>query len=334
MADEIRTGYTTGKTLTGKVYNAAGTQQGSDVTMTEAGSTGHYSGDFPAIAAGLYDVLILEGSDIVASGSIDWDGTAVITRGSLETKIDTIDTEIGVIDTEIGVIDGLVDDIKAVTDLLPDGGALNDLAAILVDTDELQGNQSNWLTATGFSTAAALQTVDDELATVDNVVDAIKAVTDLLPNAGALTSLATDTDMTTLLGLVTAIKAITDVIPDAGAMTSKSSQSSVDAIKAVTDLLPNAGALTSLATLANQTTLLTNNHTLAQIADAVLTRDVDDMGDISAVSRFTLLTMVLGMNKATRSGNTMTVYDTDGVTVFATITLSTDANAEPVVGVS
>jgi hypothetical protein len=41
-------------------------------------------------------------------------------------------------------------------------------------------------------------------------VTAIKAVTDVLPDAGALTTLA---------GEVTAIKAVTDVLPDAGALT-------------------------------------------------------------------------------------------------------------------
>ena len=43
---------------------------------------------------------------------------------------------------------------------------------------------------------------------------------------------------------VAAIKAVTDLLPDAGAL------SDVATIKAVTDLLPNAGALTDLATLA------------------------------------------------------------------------------------
>jgi len=37
----------------------------------------------------------------------------------------------------------LIDAIKAVTDLLPDGGALSDLAAILVDTNELQTDWTN-----------------------------------------------------------------------------------------------------------------------------------------------------------------------------------------------
>lgn len=55
----------------------------------------------------------------------------------------------------------------------------------------------------GLATAA-------NLATVDTVVDAIKAVTDLLPDAGALTSIATAANLATVDTVVDAIKAKTD----------------------------------------------------------------------------------------------------------------------------
>lgn len=51
-------------------------------------------------------------------------------------------------------------------------------ADILADTGELQTNQGNWATATGFATSAALSTHDGKLDTVDGVADAIKVVTD------------------------------------------------------------------------------------------------------------------------------------------------------------
>ena len=153
MADEIRFGYTTGATLTAKVYNAAGTQQGSDVTMTEAGSTGHYSGDMPGSTAdGIYDVFLIESGDIVGTGVIDWNGTAERTRSSLDGKLDTIDTE-------VGVIDGIVDDI-------------------LADTADLQANQGNWLTATGFATSANFTTLDGKLDTIDTEVGVIDGIVD------------------------------------------------------------------------------------------------------------------------------------------------------------
>ena len=80
-------------------------------------------------------------------------------------------------------IDTVVDAIKAVTDNLPDSGALSSLA-----------------------TATAL-------ATVDTVVDAIMAVTDNLPDSGALSSLATAAALTTVDTVVDAIKAKTDNLP-------------------------------------------------------------------------------------------------------------------------
>lgn len=63
-------------------------------------------------------------------------------------------------------------------------------------------------------------------------IAAIKAVTDLLPNAGALTGISTETDK------IQAIKTITDALPDAGALTG---------ISNVTDALPDAGALTGIS---------------------------------------------------------------------------------------
>ena len=57
--------------------------------------------------------------------------------------------------------------------------------SILTDTDDLQGNQGNWATATGFATSGALSTHDGKL-------DAVQAVTDNLPESGALTTIGVD----------------------------------------------------------------------------------------------------------------------------------------------
>lgn len=70
-----------------------------------------------------------------------------------------------------------------------------DGSAVQTAIGELQANQSNWLTATGFATPTNVTdghaATDGLITAVDTVVDAIKAVTDLLPDGGALTSLAT-----------------------------------------------------------------------------------------------------------------------------------------------
>jgi hypothetical protein len=110
-----------------------------------------------------------------------------------------------------------------------------EIAAILADTNELQINQGNWLTATGFAVAGdqmdlvaapnatAVTAVQNglataaNLATVDTVVDAIKLVTDALPDSGALTSLSTAAALATVDTVVDAIKVVTDALGSAAA---------------------------------------------------------------------------------------------------------------------
>ena len=77
MAHEITTNQETGLTLTARLVQG-GALVGSSITMTESGTvTGHYTGDVPGgTAAGIYDVIVYNGSTRIADGTIDWDGTA------------------------------------------------------------------------------------------------------------------------------------------------------------------------------------------------------------------------------------------------------------------
>lgn len=66
--------------------------------------------------------------------------------------------------------------------------------------------------------------------------------------------LAKELDFSSMSGSIVAIQAVTDLLPDAGALTSIAQGSDltvvdtvVDAIKVVTDALPNAGALTDIS---------------------------------------------------------------------------------------
>lgn len=122
-----------------------------------------------------------------------------------------------------GRLDLLIDGIKAVTDALPDAGALSDLAAILTDTNELQTD----------NIPGTLATIAGYL---DTEIAAIKAVTDNLPDAGALTTIGTDT------ARLTAVRAavLTDWI-DGGRL-----DLLLDAIKVIADAL-TAAAATKLA---------------------------------------------------------------------------------------
>ena len=162
------------------------------------------------------------GVPVSDAGGLDLDTllSRITANVATEAKQDTIDT--------------VVDAIKAVTDNLPNSGALSDLATILTDTNELQTDLTNG-------------------GRLDLLIDAIKAVTDNLPNSGALTDLATAAALTTV-----------DTV--------------VDAIKAVTDNLPNSGALTDLATAAK---LKAYVQLLARSDAAIETDNATELGEIN-----------------------------------------------------
>lgn len=151
------------------------------------------------------------------------------TMGTVETNIDNCDAPISTVDT-------VVDAIKAVTDNIPDSGALSTIDgkidtidgivdAILVDTGTtIPGTLTQIVGYLDTEIAAILADTDEiqaELADggrLDLLIDAIKAVTDALPDSGALTSLATAAALTTVDTVVDAIKVVTDNLPDSGAL--------------------------------------------------------------------------------------------------------------------
>lgn len=144
------------------------------------------------------------------------------------------------LDSQLSTIDGVVDAVKAVTDNLPDAGALSSLATAsalstvdgivddiklvtdkLDDTLESDGgvyrftaNALEEAPTSGGGGDVDLSEVLDAISTVDGNVDAIKAVTDALPDAGALTSLASASALSTVDGVVDAIKVVTDKLDD------------------------------------------------------------------------------------------------------------------------
>lgn len=79
------------------------------------------------------------------------------------------------------------------------------LGAIGAKTDNLPSDPADASVVAGLIAA-----VEAKVDTVDTVVDGIKAVTDALPDAGALTSLATAANLATVDGVADAIKAKTD----------------------------------------------------------------------------------------------------------------------------
>ena len=156
-----------------------------------------------------------------------------------------------------------------------------------------------------------------------------------------LTSVASAADLATLTGYVdtevAAIKAKTDNLPSDPAdasviaaefVTVNSTLSTiagyidteVAAIKAKTDNLPAAPAATG--DIPSATT----------IADAILSRNVSNVE--ASAAEHTLCTVVLAMLENSISGSTLTIKRTNGTTTHVTKTLTTNAAAEPITGIT
>jgi len=183
------------------------------VTVTNTDALPYVVTLFPVEAGDIpVDTVQVGGQTASATGAVDFDDLAAIEvdTTSIESKLDTVD---GIVDSilvdtgttlpaTLSTIDGIVD-------------------TILIDTNELQTNQGQWATATGFSThdAAAVvtalgtgssltslfsaangATLDGKVDTVDTVVDSILAAVSALNdldaaavNAEIVDALATDT---------------------------------------------------------------------------------------------------------------------------------------------
>jgi hypothetical protein len=121
----------------------------------------------------------------------------------------------------------------------------------------------------------------------------------------------------------------------------------IDAIKAKTDNLPadpadDSDIDTQLASIQSDVTaILTDTGTggvvlsvamQQAIADQVLSRGVDNVEDTADAA--SVAGLILAAFESVLSGATWTIYKTDGATVFTTRTVTEDADAVPIVGVT
>lgn len=126
----------------------------------------------------------------------------------------------------------------------------------------------------------------------------------------AVSPLATQTSLDTLAGYVdTEVAAILAAV-----------DTEIAAIKAKTDNLPASPASTSDIPAATV------------VADAVLSRSVANVEDTADI--YSIAALILAAFESSAPGTTWTIRKTDGTTTFATRTLTEDANAKPVTGVS
>src|SRR4030042_772416 len=137
---------------------------------------------------------------------------------------------------------------------------------------------------------------------LDLLLDAIKVVTDNLPNSGELTYIDTE---------IAAIKAVTDNLPESGALTT---------------LLANIAAI--LADTGTAGVVLTAAERNA-VADAMLSRGISN---VEATAGFRTLTGAIAklVNKVAVVSTTLTVYKTNDSDAMGTQTVTLDAGAYPI----
>lgn len=65
----------TGKTITCKVYNSAGTQVGGTISCPEQGTLAWYRGNMPTATAGEYLLHFYEGAAFLSAATFFWTGS-------------------------------------------------------------------------------------------------------------------------------------------------------------------------------------------------------------------------------------------------------------------
>lgn len=177
--------------------------------------------------------------------------------------------------------------------------------------------------------------INAPIATVDTVVDAIKAVTDNLPNSGALTDLATAAALATVDTVVDAVKAVTDNLPDSGALTTigtDTARLTAARAGALTDLIDGGRLdllidqiITDISNLNNVSAADVN----AQMLDVLNTDTFAEPAQGAPAATATLVTKIGFLykflrNKITQTSTTLSVFDDAGSTVDHKATVSDD----------
>lgn len=107
-------------------------------------------------------------------------------------------------------------------------------------------------------------------------------------------------------------------------------QSTVRRLDDLNNFDPASDTVANVTTVASVTAIAASERDA--VADAVLVRNVSNVE--TTAGEHTLCTTILAGLEFAVSGNTLTIYETDGATVHATKTLSTSASADPIVSVT
>jgi hypothetical protein len=189
--------------------------------------------------------------------------------------------------------------------------------------------------------ASSVNAVEAKVDTADTVVDAIKAVTDNLPNSGALTDLATAAALATVDGIVDTI--LVDTAELQGDLTDGGRLDLlIDAIKAKTDNLPADPAddsdidsqLSTIDTVVDAIKAVTDNLTSGAIADAVWDEALGDHDTEDSVGNVIndLVEESSGTYRFTEDALAEAPASAGAGAITFTYTLTSSVDSSPVVG--
>lgn len=242
-----------------------------------------------ALIDGLTDLTAAQVNAEVDQALLDYDGP---TKTEMDAAFSTTDGLITTVDT-------VVDAIKAVTDLLPNSGALSDLATILLDTNELQSDDVPALILASHVTTDAL------INGLNNLTAAqVNAQCDI-----ALTDYdgPTNTEMLAAHATTDALVVLVDTVVDA--------------------ILLQTGTNGVVLSAAQMNAVA--DHILRRAwATAAASSDGDTKSFRSLLGAVAKL-----VNKVAIAGSTLSVYEADDSTALGTQAVTDDASADPITGV-
>lgn len=212
--------------------------------------------------------------------------------------------------TSVNTVDTVVDAIKAQTDHLPASPAsVGDIPTAASIRQEMDANSTR---LANLDASVSSRATASDIPTAN--ISAIKAKTDNLPASPA--AVGSQMDLVSAPN-ATAVAAIQSGLATAANLATV--DGIADAIKAKTDNLPAAPAATG------------DIPTAIQNADALLKRDMSAVTGEAARSPLNALRAI--RNKTSMAGGMLTVTKEDDATAAWTAAITTDATAEPIIGV-
>lgn len=311
---------------------AATTHAGAVIpTVTTVGTLTTYTGNTPQSG----DAFLRLGAPAGASVSADVAAVKSDT-GTLTSRItSTLFSGITQLSKWLGALAGKTADSSTLTEInaTTAGASYNNTT----DSQEALRDRGDaaWITATGFST---LDAAGVRLAVGLAAANLDVQLSDMPTNAELSSALASSDDAT--LAAIAGLNNLSSADAQAAAAaaltaygTAKSSD--VSAVETAVNLL--AADIASILNFVGTTGVVLSAAQMNKIADHVFRRamaSIESSSSGDALGVNSLYGFVqMGQGSAV-SGNTLTVYKTDGTTVLGTKNVATSASAEPITGVS